>query len=103
MLRVFTDYSDAALAFDDFAAEDVLSERDLQNYLSIYQDLKDDILDGKRLFEDITYMDSCGREFYALPDGSYFLIENEETKLFGEAYRIADGAVRQVCWMEEKY
>lgn len=68
-----------------------------------YQDLKDDILDGKRLFEDITYMDSCGREFYALPDGSYFLIENGETKLFGEAYRIADGAVRQVCWMEEKY
>ena len=31
-----------------------------------YQDIKDDILDGKRLFEDITYPDSFGREFYAL-------------------------------------
>lgn len=30
------------LSFDDFAAEDVLSERDLQDYLSIYQDLKDE-------------------------------------------------------------
>lgn len=30
------------LSFDDFAAEDILGERDLQNYLSIYQDLKDE-------------------------------------------------------------
>ncbi len=30
------------LSFDDFAAEDVLSERNLQDYLSIYQDLKDE-------------------------------------------------------------
>ena len=30
------------LSFDDFATEDILSERDLQDYLSIYQDLKDE-------------------------------------------------------------
>ncbi len=30
------------LSFDDFANEDILSERDLQDYLSIYQDLKDE-------------------------------------------------------------
>lgn len=30
------------LSFDDFASEDILSERDLQDYLSIYQDLKDE-------------------------------------------------------------
>lgn len=35
-----------------------------------YQDIKDDILDGKRLFEDITYPDSYDKEFYALTDGS---------------------------------
>ena len=62
-----------------------------------YQDIKDDMLDGRRLFEDITYPDSVGREFYALEDGSYFLVENNETTLFGAAYRIKDGAIKQIC------
>lgn len=62
-----------------------------------YQDLKDEILDGKRLFEDITYPDSYGREFYALEDGSYFIIENETTTLFGAAYLIKDGTIKQIC------
>lgn len=62
-----------------------------------YQDIKDEILDGKRLFEDITYPDSYGREFYALPDGSYFIMENQSTKLFGEAYLIKDGTIQQIC------
>lgn len=30
------------LSFDDFVSEDILSERDLQDYLSTYQDLKDE-------------------------------------------------------------
>lgn len=62
-----------------------------------YQNIKDDILDGKRLFEDITYPDSYGREFFALVDGSYIQIENGITKLFGEAYRIKDGKLEQIC------
>lgn len=62
-----------------------------------YQDIKDEILDGNRLFEDITYPDSYGREFYALVDGSYFIVENQSTKLFGEAYRIKDGTIQQIC------
>lgn len=62
-----------------------------------YQDLKDDILDGKRLFEDITYPDSHGREFYALEDGSYFVVENKTTTLFGAAYLIKDGNIKQIC------
>lgn len=48
----------------------------------------DDILDGQRIFEDISYSDSYGREFYALEDGSYFIIENQTTTLFGAAYLI---------------
>ena len=62
-----------------------------------YQDIKDDILDGQRLFEDITYSDSYGREFYALEDGSYFMIENKTTTLFGAAYLIKDGDIKQIC------
>lgn len=62
-----------------------------------YQNLKNDILDGKRLFEDITYSDSYGREFYALTDGSYVMIENGKTVLCGEAYLIKDGTIKQIC------
>lgn len=62
-----------------------------------YQDIKYEILDGQRLFEDITYSDSYGREFYALEDGSYFMIENKTTTLFGAAYLIKDGNIIQIC------
>lgn len=69
--------------------------------LSHYQDLKNEVLDGKRLFEDITYPDSYGREFYALVDGSYVLIENGSTTLFGEAHFIKDGNIKQICEKDE--
>ena len=62
-----------------------------------YQKIKDEILDGQRLFEDITYPDSYGREFYALEDGSYFMVEGKATTLFGTAYLIKDGDIRQIC------
>ena len=62
-----------------------------------YQDIKDDILDGQRLFEDITYPDSYGREFYALEDGSYFMVEDKTAALFGAAYLIKDGGIKQIC------
>ena len=62
-----------------------------------YQMIKDDVLDGLRVFEDIAYPDSMGREFYALCDGSYILCENGTETLYGEAYRIRDGKIENVC------
>lgn len=62
-----------------------------------YQSIKDDILDGQRLFEDITYPDSFGREFFALVDGSFVTVENGVTTLYGEAYLIKDGSVHRIC------
>ncbi len=66
-----------------------------------YQKVKDAILDGQRLFEDITYGDSMGNTFFALPDGSYILSEDGKEILFGEAYRIRNGILEQVCVSEE--
>ena len=61
-----------------------------------YQMVKDDWVDGLRLFADITLPDSMGRTFYAIPDGSYLMkMEGEET-LFGEAWRIHNGAMEQI-------
>ena len=60
-----------------------------------YQDVKDDVLHGLRVFEDITYPDSRGNTFYAIPDGSWLLIEGGREELRGEAYRIRDGGIEQ--------
>jgi len=62
-----------------------------------YQTIKDDVLDGLRVFEDIAYPDSHGREFFALNDGSYILSENGTETLYGEAYRIRDGKISRIC------
>lgn len=62
-----------------------------------YQDIKDDILDGQRVFEDITYPDSYGKEFYALENGSYLIVEGNTATLFGAAYLIKDGTIGQIC------
>ena len=61
------------------------------NVLPHYQKVKDDILDGLRLFEDITYADSMGHTFFAIPDGSYIVSDEEGDILFGEGYRLRDG------------
>ena len=61
-----------------------------------YQEVKDDVLDGLRLFEDITFPDSMGKCFYAIPDGSYLFIENGREELRGEAWRIRDGVILQI-------
>lgn len=66
------------------------------NVLPHYQKVKDNILDGKRLFEDITYEDSCGNDFFALPDGSYFYQDDDTLLLCGEGYRIRDGILEQL-------
>lgn len=65
-----------------------------------YQAVKDAILDGRRLFEDITYPDSFGREFYALTDGSYVKIADGKTRIFGEAYLIKEGKLKKLCGKE---
>lgn len=61
------------------------------NILPHYQKVKDNILDGLRLFEDITYADSMGNTFFALPDGSYFFQDDNELLLCGEGYLLRDG------------
>ena len=58
-----------------------------------YQEIRDDVLDGLRVMEDIAYPDSMGRRFYLLPDGSYILIADGKEEIRGEAYLLADGVL----------
>ena len=71
------------------------------NILPHYQMVKDWLLDGKRLYEDITYPDSIGREFLVLPDGSYVVIDDGQAVMWGEAYCVADGRLYPFCRDDE--
>ena len=72
------------------------------NIFPHFQSLKDDYLDGMRLIEDITFADSVGHEIIALNDGSYIMINDGQTTLYGEAYMIKDGKQTQIC-QEDKF
>lgn len=67
------------------------------NILPHFQSIKEDILDGLRIIEDITYVDSIGHEILALNDGSYIVVDNGTETLYGEAYSIKDGCQKQIC------
>ena len=66
------------------------------NILPHYQAVKDDYVDGKRLFEDITFPDSIGHIFYAIVDGTYLLQTEDRAEIHGEAYRISDGTMTRI-------
>lgn len=66
-----------------------------------YQDIKNEILDGKRVMEDIAYGDSYGNKFIALVDGSYIIIDEEKEILYGEGYLIENGNLIQINNREE--
>lgn len=68
-----------------------------------YQETKHHVLDGLRIFEDITYPDSKGRCFYAICDGSYLYGNQTGEKIYGEAYRIQDGILSQISADNDSY
>lgn len=61
-----------------------------------YDIIKNDVLDGLRVFEDIAYPDSIGYKFYALLDGSYIYGYHGKEELRGEAYLIQDGTIKKI-------
>lgn len=67
------------------------------NIFPHFQALREEMLDGLRLIEDITYADSMGHEILALNDGSYILIDEEGSTMYGEAYSIRDGRMTRIC------
>ena len=66
------------------------------NILPHYQMVKDNYLDGRKLYEDITFADSWGECFYVFPDGTYLMVEDGKTTLYGEAYWLRDGRMERI-------
>ena len=52
-------------------------------------------LDGLRIWQDVTFPDSMGRRFYAVPDGSYLYLAGGAEELRGEAWLVSDGAMQK--------
>ncbi|MBE5955582.1 MAG: dipeptidase E [Lachnospiraceae bacterium] len=67
------------------------------NVLPHYQRVKDNYLDGRRLFEDITFEDSFGQRFIVLVDGSYVMVYDGMAEIYGESYLISDGKMSRFC------
>lgn len=68
-----------------------------KNILPHYNVVKDNCLDGMRLFEDITYPDSAGHPLYVLLDGSYILESDGESTLYGESCLLHNGVMERIC------
>lgn len=65
-----------------------------------YQMVKDTTIDGLKLFEDITYLDSINQEFLVLEDGSYLLID-QEAIVYGKSYLLHDQKLDLLCHENE--
>ena len=61
-----------------------------------YQWVKDYIIDGKRLYDEVVFPDSMGKCFHAFPDGTYIHIENGREMIRGEAWEVRDGVMEKV-------
>ena len=68
------------------------------NMLPHFQILREEILDGLRLIEDIAFPDSINHEIIAMNDGSYIVIDDTGETLYGEAYSIKDGILKPICY-----
>lgn len=71
------------------------------NVLPHYQQVKDYMLDGRRLYEDITFADSYGERFFVFVDGTYLIVEEDMTTLYGKAYRLSDGKMEQISELDD--
>lgn len=62
-----------------------------------FQMMKDYVLDGLSLYDEITRKDSYGHRFLVLPDGSYLMSKDGVETVYGEAWIYADGEMVKVC------
>ena len=68
-----------------------------------YGQVRNMVIDGKRLFEDIVIPDSDGHRFYTFPDGGYILCRDGRSTLYGTAWEISRGGMRQVSFENKSY
>jgi len=73
------------------------------NLVPHYHQVRNVVLDGKRLFEDVVFADSYRHRFYTFPDGGYVKVKDGRSTLFGEAWEITGGGMRKVSEENQIY
>ena len=68
-----------------------------------YDQVRNVVLDGRRLFEDVVFPDSWRHRFYTFPDGGYILSKGGRDTLYGTAWEISNGQMRQVSAENQVY
>ena len=68
-----------------------------------YDQVRNVVLDGRRLFEDVIFPESWRHSFYTFPDGGYILQKDGRETLFGTAWEISNGQMRQVSAENQVY
>ncbi|MBO7643956.1 MAG: hypothetical protein J6S62_03210 [Bacteroidales bacterium] len=68
-----------------------------------YHQVRNYIIDGRRLFEDVIFPDSRHHSFYTFPDGGYIICKNGRETLHGTAWEISDGRMKQICSENQVY
>ena len=68
-----------------------------------YYQVRNYIIDGRRLFEDVIFQDSQHRSFYTFPDGGYIICKDGRETLHGTAWEISNGRMRQICSENQVY
>ncbi len=63
-----------------------------------HQQVKDWVLDGKRLYGEITEADSkLGHPFHIFPDGTYIYKDDTDYAIYGKCWRMTDGISELLC------
>lgn len=66
------------------------------NLIPHYYQVRDVVLDGQRLFEDVVFRDSWQHKFYTFPDGGYVKVKDGRSELHGDAWEISQGGMHLV-------
>ena len=61
------------------------------------------VIDGRRLFEDVIFPDSFQHRFYTFKDGGYIVVRDGRPRLFGEAWEISEGVMRRISTENNTY
>ena len=68
-----------------------------------YDQVRNYLVDGRRLFEDIIFPDSYHHSCYTCPDGGYIVVKDGRETLYGTAWEISNGRMRQICNENQVY
>jgi len=66
------------------------------NVFPHYDEIKDEVISGVHILNEIVLPDSFDRDIYALNNGSYILIDDNEY-IYGETYLIRKGKIKMIC------